>query len=170
MEKNVKNFEDFVNESYRESRDRKIYKDTNPGKIITPTLRKSLDSLGDFKTTEQIISAIEFAGFKRILGTRKWPSADYAFENPSEYNSKYVSYRTGDVKERPVTGTRNPTSVSRATMPDPMDRLRLILRRAVKCMDKNKPDLYDKWKKTGLSFSDFCKKYYGMIKGVKFGI
>jgi len=132
----IKKFTDFLGEH-----DYTVENDAvDLNEAANPTLRKSLDELGaGLKTDEDIVKAIEAAGFKRIPSTGAERSADYAFEDPSAKDHKrYISYTNGYVRALWTSngpwskGTTHMTPITRDMLSDSRDRLLLILRRAIK--------------------------------------
>jgi hypothetical protein len=133
----IKKFTDFLGEH-----DYTIENDAvDINEAANPSLRKSLDELGaGLKTDEDIVKAIEAAGFRRLPTTGKERSADYAFEDPSgkDEDKKYISYTNGYVRAVWTgkgwfsRGTTHMTPITRDMLPNSRDRLLLILRRAIK--------------------------------------
>ena len=133
-------------------------------RVISPVLRKSLDSLGDYKTEQEIIDDIVSCGWEIKPKTGRERSTEHVFYNPNN-NYTYRLYSDGKVRSIMPSGWNQSlkredyyfTPISRDDLHDPMDRLRLILRRAVK--DKPGMDklLIQKWKESGKTLHEFLK-------------
>jgi hypothetical protein len=120
---------------------------------------KDVKKLGDgFSNEEEIVKAIELNGFRKLPPTRR--GGDYVFLDPSR-SVKYVSNSSGYVRYYDPTAKRwwsgqpvtTKTPIHRGLIKSPMDRLVIILRRAMKSNNT-----YNDWKKSGLSGKDFMEK------------
>lgn len=137
---------------------------------MTPTLRKSLDQIGEGFTDEQeIIDAIELLGLELLKPSRSRTS-DYTFFDPKT-KTKYISYSTGYVRTNTPskscfgveTIAKGP--IVKSIIDSSRDRLLFILRRALKLKG-----FYAKWKDSGLGVKEFLHKVRGYIKGGSFGL
>ena len=138
---------------------------------ITPSLRKSLDEMGEkFESEKEIVDAIKLIGFQE-RSTSKAKTADHIFYDP-ETKKTYISFITGYVRYN-ETGPSwfsqedrtHMAPISRALLPDVKDRLLLILRRALKMKG-----WYAAWKKSNQTLKDFLEANRGVIHAKKYGI
>jgi hypothetical protein len=125
------------------------------GEKVNKEIQKLVDG---FKNEDEIVKAIELNGFKKLPPTGR--GGDYVFLDPSR-RVKYVSSSSGYVRYYDPTARQWRTGQSVTTktpihtglVKSQMDRLAMILRRAMKANDS-----YSGWKKSGLSGKDFIEK------------
>jgi len=136
---------------------------------INEAVSKDIEKLvSGFQDPEEIAKAIETVGFTRLPATRR--TGEYVFLNPKR-DVKYVSSTAGWVRYfdpnattwgKPIT-TKTPVHKERIESSN--DRLGVILRLAMKSAD-----VYDAWKKSGLSGAEFLENKKALLVGKKLGI
>ena len=138
---------------------------------ITPSGREKINKLKEgFSTPQEIVKAIEKLGFElRPIGRDR--TADYTFFD-RESGSIFKSFKTGYVRYNSLphknwTGAEVivRTPITRYTLTDPMDRLAIIFRRALKLRE-----LYGEWSKSKLTSKEFMDNIAPRLTARKFGL
>ena len=137
---------------------------------ISPILQKYFDSLNQYQSEEQLVTDIEATGFKRVtidIGIGK--RSDYVFRD-SIGDRIYFTNKSGyirffDYEWTTVYDDPSPAQLTREFIHDSKDRLKMILRVALK--HKYDKTFIDKWKASNLLLIDFLKTDYVVARKFK---